>query len=439
MNFDKFFALAASKGISESQIKVSKSSSMAIKLFRHEIENFSVSDSQNVIAAGIVNGKFGSSLTEKLDKDTFEFLVDRILRSASLNEKQEEADIFKGSEKYHKRNVYNPALEDAPAEEKLAIIKAVEDKAYAADSRVAEVEVSYSEHSSESCFYNSFGLKLKQKSNYFYVALSVVLRDGDQTKTNWAIFLDQDLGKLDQDALVKEAVEGAAKKFGADSIASKKYPTVINREVMANLIDYFLSSAVADEVQRHSSMLEGKLGQKIASSKLTIEEKPLTKNVFFSYFDGEGVATQNKVVVKNGVLKTYFYNRETAKKDGVESTGNGTWGGGRVGTGFGNIFVKPGKQSFDELISGIKDGVYITDVAGLGTGMNAVSGDFSCQAEGFHIVDGKLAEPLTLITLSGNLLKMLKDLKGFANDVKMTLDSISIASAYIKSMNIGGK
>ena len=71
--------------------------------------------------------------------------------------------------------------------------------------------------------------------------------------------------------------------------------------------------------------------------------------------------------------------------------------------------------------------------------MNATSGDFSCQAEGFHIVDGKVAEPLTLITLSGNLLKMLKDLKGFANDVKMTLGSISIASAYIKSMSIGGK
>ena len=112
---------------------------------------------------------------------------------------------------------------------------------------------------------------------------------------------------------------------------------------------------------------------------------------------------------------------------------------GSIDTDFGNVFVKPGKQSFDELIAGIDDGVYITDVAGLGTGMNEISGDFSCQAEGFRIVNGKLAEPLTLITLSGNLLKMLKDLKGFANDAKMTVQSISVASAYIKSMNIGGK
>ena len=439
MNFGKFFELAAENGITESQIRVGKSKALSISLFRHEIENFSVNDSQSVAAAGVVNGKFGSATTERLDKDTFPFLIKNILLAANLNEKVEVADIFKGSEKYHKKNVYNPALAAVPTEEKLALIKSIEDKAYAADPRVCEVEVEYAERESESEFYNSFGLKLKQKSNYFYVVVSVIMRENGVTKNNYAIILDKDLGLVDPDALVKEAVEGAAKKFGADSIASKKYPTVINRDVMSSLVNFFLSSAIADSVQRHSSMLEGKLGQKIASSKLTIEERPLEKNIFFSYFDGEGVATKNKVVVKNGVLKTFFYNRETAKKDGVESTGNGVWGGGSIDTSYGNVFVKPGKQSFDELIADIEDGVYITDVAGLGTGMNETSGDFSCQAEGFHIVNGKLAEPLTLITLSGNLLKMFKDLKGFANDVKMSTGSISVASAYIKSMNIGGK
>ena len=439
MNFNKFFELAKDNGIEQSQLQITKSKQLSIDLFRHEIENFSVNDSQSVIAAGVINGKFGSSRTEKLDKDTFGFLVKNILTSASLNEKEEVADIFKGSEKYHKKNVFNPALADKATEEKLALIKSIEDKIYAADPRVAEVEVGYGERESAAEFYNSFGLKLKQKSNYFFISASAVLRDGNETKNNWEAVLENDLSKVDVDKFVDDVVSGAARKFGADSIESKKYPTVIDRSVMASLIDYFLSSAIADEVQRHSSMLEGKLEQKVASSKLTIEEKPLEKNIFFSYFDGEGVATKNKVVVKNGVLKTYFYNRETAKKDGVESTGNGIWGGGKVGTGYGNVFVKPGKQSFDEMIAEIKDGVYITSVAGLGTGMNSTSGDFSCQAEGFHIVDGKLAEPLNLITLSGNLLKMLRDLKGFASDVKMSLGSISVASAYIKSMNIGGK
>ena len=251
MNFNKFFELAASRGIEQSQIQVTKSKALSIDLFRHEIENFSVNDSQNVIAAGVVNGKFGSSTTEKLDKDTFPFLVERILIATSLNEKEEVADIFKGSEKYHKKNVYNPALAAVPTEEKLALIKSIEDKAYAADPRVCEVEVGYNERETASEFYNSFGLKLKQKANYFYVAVSVVLRENGVTKNNFAIVLDKDLSAVDPDKLVKEAVDGAAKKFGADSIASKKYPTVIDRDVMASLVNYFLSSAVADQQAHH--------------------------------------------------------------------------------------------------------------------------------------------------------------------------------------------
>ncbi|MCR5491688.1 MAG: TldD/PmbA family protein, partial [Bacilli bacterium] len=103
------------------------------------------------------------------------------------------------------------------------------------------------------------------------------------------------------------------------------------------------------------------------------------------------------------------------------------------------VFIKPGKQSFDEMISGIKEGVFITEIAGLGTGMNTNSGDFSCQAEGYMIRDGKVAEPLNLITLSGNLLKMLNDIKAFDNNVHLNEGGMSIADLYIKSMPIGGK
>ena len=138
-------------------------------------------------------------------------------------------------------------------------------------------------------------------------------------------------------------------------------------------------------------------------------------------------------------MKTYLYNRETAAKDGVESTGNGAWGSGKFGTTFSNIFVKGGKASFDELISPIKEGVYITEIAGLGTGMNANSGNFSCQAEGYMIRDGKIAEPLNLITISGNLFKMFKDLKGFSNRTEIDDSAVSVGDAYIKSLSIGGK
>ena len=112
---------------------------------------------------------------------------------------------------------------------------------------------------------------------------------------------------------------------------------------------FFISNAIADEVQKNTSLFKGKLHQLVASKKVTIEERPLDKNVFFRYFDDEGVATYNKKIVNRGVLETYLYNLATAKKDGVESTGNGYRGSGKVGTSTGNVVLKPGKKSEQEL------------------------------------------------------------------------------------------
>ena len=439
MNFNRFFELAKQAGISESQIQIGKGETIGIELFHHEIESYNVNSSQSVVACGIYHGKFGSARTEKLDKDTFDYLIRQIIVSASKTEKEDAQPLFQGSPKYHNRKVYNQKLDEISIEKKLEDLRKLEDAIYAQDKRVVEVEAGYSERKTSSEFYNSHGLKLKQKSNYFYFSAYAVANDGKEAKTNYEAVLDCDYEKADIEAMAKKVVAGAVAKFGGDSIKSKKYPTVLRYDIASAFIDAFLSSAIADEVQRHSSLLEGKLGEKVASSKLTIEERPLAKNVFFTAFDDEGVATYNKVVVKNGVLKTYFYNRETAAKDGVESTANGAWEGAKIGTGYSNVFVKPGKASFEELIAPIEDGIYITDIMGLGTGLNPRSGDFSCQAEGFHIVDGKIAEPLTLITLSGNLLKMFRDLKGFDKEAKLTLGGTTIADCYIKSMNIGGK
>ena len=439
MNFQRFFQLAKEAGIRESQVQITGGETIAIQLFHHEIESYKVNSSQSLIACGIYNGKFGSARTEKIDNGTIDYLIQQIIISASKSEKEDAQPLFKGSPKYHKKKIYNEALDAISIEDKLNDLRALENAVYAQDSRVIEVEAGYTERKSYSEFYNSHGLKLKQKANYFYFGTYAVANDGKEAKTGYEVFLGSEYEKFNPKELAEKVVKEAVAKFGGDSIKSKKYPTVLRYEVASAFVDAFLSSAIADEVQRHSSLLEGKLGQKVASSKLTIEERPLTKNVFFSYFDDEGVATYNKPVVKNGVLKTYFYNRETAAKDGVESTGNGAWEGAKIGTGYANIYVKPGKASFEELIAPIEDGVYITEIMGLGTGLNPRSGDFSCQAEGFHIVNGKIAEPLTLITLSGNLLKMFRDLKGFCNDAKLTLGGTTLADCYIKSMNIGGK
>ena len=170
-------------------------------------------------------------------------------------------------------------------------------------------------------------------------------------------------------------------------------------------------------------------------------ENPLEKNVFFRYFDDEGVATFAKPLIEKGILKTYLYNLETARIDGVPSTGNGYKGSakGKIGIRFNNVIVKEGKQSEEEIFSTISEGIYITEVQGLHAGMNKTSGNFSLQAAGFMIRDGKLAEPVNLITIAGNLLKVMEDIKALANNSETQLSSITCPSVYIKSIAVSGK
>lgn len=440
MKFDQFFALAKEKGIEASQLQLSKSKSVSMSLFHHEMDNYSVSDSQSIIACGVVNGKFGSCRSEKMDKDTFAYLIQGILDSASVNEKEEKAELFQGSEKYHKKNVYNKDLPLIPIEKKIALLHEVEDGLFAYDKRISEVEeVAYEEAEGVSEFYNSYGLKLSQKSNYFFLYGVAVAKVGEEVKNAFDVVIGNDFSTIDPKALVKSIAEKVLAKFGGSSCESGKYPTVLQNDVFASLMNFFVFSVSSDEVQRQSSFLIGKLGQQIASKKVTILEKPLQKNVFFSYFDDEGVATMDKEIVNHGVLKTYLYNRETAKKDGVNSTGNGQWRGDKIGIGYGNVVVKGSTKSFTEMIAPIKRGVYITEIDGLDTGMNPQSGNFSCQAQGFMIEDGKLGAPLNLITLSGNLLEMLQDVKMLDSNERLLMSSFTCPDVYIKEMSIGGK
>lgn len=440
MNAAKFFTLAKEKGLQDAQLQIASSKSLSFSLFHHELDNYSINDSRSMKACGIINGKFGSASTEKFGPDSFEFLIDNIILSATKCELDDDSTLFEGSEKYHKKNIFDPSLSNTPAQDKIKLIKDIENQLFAYDKRVNEVEsVDYKETEVVSEFYNSNGIKLKNKKNYFFIYSSINGKDGEKMKTFGDIVIGNDLAKFDSKAFVKRIGDGLLAKFGGVQCQSGKYPTVLKNEVFSALLDYFLAAASSEEVQKKSSFLVGKLNQKVASSKLTISEKPLANNIFRTYFDDEGVAQENREIVKHGILTTYFYNRTTAKKDNVQTTANGRWEGSKMGIGYGNIFVKASKKNFETMIAPIGEGVYVTDIQGLGTGMNAQSGAFSCQAEGFMIRDGKIAEPLTLITLSGNLQEVLMDIKDLDDKQELLMNAFTVPDVFVKALSIGGK
>lgn len=440
MNYNKFFELAKAAGISDAELFIHKSYSLSFSLFHSEVDNYSSNNGFSVIARGLVNGKFGAATCDVWNLEKANYLVKEIVANAKIIENNDPAFIFEGSPKYKKISTFNKDLAGIPIETKLAKLYELETKIKNYDPRIAEIEgVYYEEVLEDIILMNSKGLKLNQKSNYYdYVGVAVA-KDNGQVKTNFDLILDNDYSKFDVDDLAKKVAEGALAQLGGEPCDSGNYKTVLSPDAVASLMRAYIGSADAEEVQKQSSLFKGKLGQKIASSKVTIQDRPLDKTLFARGFDDEGVATYNKAIIKNGVLETYLYNLTTAAKDGVQTTGNAARAGSKISTSPIFLTLKPGKKSQEELFAEVGDGVYITDITGLHAGLNPQSGNFSLQSTGFLIKNGKKDRPLDIITVSGNLLNLFADICTIGSDVKVFTSGTSCPSVVIKSLAISGK
>lgn len=441
IKLNKYFELAKEANIECLELYIVRNYSLGFSLFHGEIDSYSTNDSVSLGARGIFNGKMGYAYSEKIDKTTPEYIIKNIVENAKNITNDNKVEIFKGSKKYKKFNCYNKELDTIPVEKKLDILYEMEKKLKESDPRISEIGgVGYEESRGETIIANSYGLKLKEKSNYYIFYAEAVAKDGEDTKTGYKTFIDNDFSKFDLDKFVEDVKDKTIKQLGGKPCASKKYRAIFAPQVVSSLLGALLSSTIAEEVQKHSSLLEGKLNAKVVSSKVTISEKPLVHNFFFKGFDDEGVATINKDIIKNGVLKTYLYNLETALKDGVESTGNGYRSSSKsaVSTGFSNIVLKPGKVSEEEMIKKCNNGIYIDSITGLHAGLNAQSGNFSLQATGFMIKDGKIDKPVNLITIAGNLLKVFQDVTLVANNAELLTNSFTIPSIMIKGIAVSG-
>ena len=190
------------------------------------------------------------------------------------------------------------------------------------------------------------------------------------------------------------------------------------------------------------SLLKDKEGNIIASNFLNIVDNPLLNNGLASTpFDDEGVSTYKKYIIKDGKLVTLLHNLKTANKANTKTTGNGFKSSysSVVSVSPTNLYIESGKKTFEELLYGIKEGVIVTDFAGLHSGTNSITGDFSLAAKGYFIENDKKSYPIEQITVAGNFFELIKNIEDIANDLVFPLSSIGSPSIKIKSLSIAGK
>ncbi|HPW99424.1 MAG TPA: TldD/PmbA family protein [Sedimentibacter sp.] len=443
---DKIFQKGRETGLNDMEVYYSEGSSLSLKVFQKDLDGYSLSESEGLSLRGVYKGKMGYSYTEKVDETSIDQLVRDAAENALIIDSEDEEYIFEGSKEYKKVDSFNQALSNVGEEQKINFVKSLEEEAFRLDKRIASVEVCiYGDGYGETIMSNTKGLFLRDKSNIAYTYIAVVAKDGEDIKTGMAYRTGNDFNAFNAQDIAREAVDEALALLGARSVKSGDYNVIIRNSAAADLLEAFTGIFSAEAVQKNLSLLKGKLNEKIASDKFTLIDDPYMEGGLASKsFDGEGVACKYKKVVDKGVLKTYLYNLKTAKKDGVDTTGNASKGSYKssIGISPSNFFVEKGERTLDEMIADIDKGILITELQGLHSGLNSVSGDFSLAALGFLIQDGKISRPVEQITMAGNYFDMLKNIEETGSDLKFGMPGeayIGSPSLRIKKLSIAGE
>lgn len=241
----------------------------------------------------------------------------------------------------------------------------------------------------------------------FSVSCSVLAGEGMGMERDYDYSATRHLRDLGRPADIgRSAGMRAVRRLGPRKIKSQAVPIVFDPRVSAGLIGHFAGAISGASIARKSSFLQQSMGRQVFASGIAIVDDPHMKRGLRSKpFDGEGVANRKMKLIDDGMLTTWLLDTSSARQLGLQTTGHAARGtGGPPSPSTTNLYMEAGKLSPQDLMAEIAHGLYITELIGMG--VNGVTGDYSRGASGFWIENGKLAFPVSEITVAGNLKDM---------------------------------
>jgi PmbA protein len=439
MNYKKFLSAAAEAGISPFQLIYASKKDLNIRFYQTEVETYISSSDSSLLGRGIYQGKTGSFTSDRADNAVVGMMMEAIKSSSPYGREGKPEFFVKPGLKYKRVHSYFKDGAEAKPEALIDLMKYISVEVKKKEPRIQIVQAELGKEVRESLLVNSNGLKLKSKASGISLFVSVVIKDGEETESSFEYVILDDLTGFDKDAFVAKVIKSAVSKLHGVNVPTGKYDVVYSPECIGALIKPLMDQLSAYQVHQHLSLFEGKLNQGVLSKKLTVFENPWAKGIDASSYDEEGMPTLKKALVNKGVISTYIYDLENAAQDKKESTGNGSLNDGNIVPALGLIQVKPSRLSLEALFAKVGNGIYITQVDGVGTGLNEQTGEYSLQASGFFIKDGKLGDPIPLMTVAGSLLEDFAKVKAVGSDDKLTFWGVETPSIAIKKLVVAGK
>lgn len=329
-----------------------------------------------------------------------------------------------------------------PLDAKIGLAIELERMVRSADARIRQVEAAdYSDYVAEAAIVSTMGISATYARSGAFLSVEAIASDGDQDQTGWGLSAGRAPGDLDAATAARDAVMRATRMLGAVKPASMKCTAVFDPRTAATLLSVVGAALSGEAVVRGRSFFADRVGDLVAAPLVTVVDDPTDPRHFAaSAYDGEGLACRRNVLIDDGVLSGFVYDTVSARRAGTVSTGSAVRGGiaGSPSAGCRALQLRPGTSSLEEILRLVGDGIYVTSVSGVHSGVNPVSGDFSVGVTGLRIRDGQLAEPLREITVASTLQRMLLDVVAVGDDLEWLPGSAAGLSLAIEGIAVSG-
>jgi PmbA protein len=318
------------------------------------------------------------------------------------------------------------------ADRAIEIAKSCEAAALAFDKRINNSEgASLATHQGLHVYGNTHGFLGGYPTTSHTLSCVVLAGTGDDMQRDYWYSSSRDWRELEQaEAIGRESARRTIARLGPRKLSTRRAPVLFVPELARGLIGHFVAAIRGSSQYRQSSFLLNSVGQQVFPRGFSIGERPhIPKAVGSAPFDDEGVATRDRELVADGILTGYILSSYSARKLGLETTGNA--GGAH------NLVVAPNLAGGkDALLTQLGTGLLVTEL--MGQGVNMVTGDYSRGAAGFWVENGALGYPVAEITIAGNLREMLKGITAVGDDVD-TRGGTRVGSILLQEMTIAGE
>ncbi len=413
-----------------------------VRAYQGEVEELTSAGSAGIGIRVVRDGRQGFAYAGSLDAD----VIAETLAEARDNVQFAEVDEFNGLALPDgvtpvDLDLYREELVCFDPQRKVELALELERLTLSVDPRVKGVRVaSFSDTVGEGAVATSTGLAASGRGTFCYVSVSPLADDGDKTQIGYGFDVSRDPNLLDLGKAAREAVERTVRMIGATKPASRKLTVVLTAEVAADFFAIIGSMLGGDVVVKGRSPFADRLGDVIASPKVSLLDDPTNPLSFGAdAVDGEGLATRRNVLIDSGRLNAFVHNSYTARRMNTVSTGSAVRGySSTPSVGCMAMAIAPGTISTPDLYKFVGDGILVQSVSGLHSGVNPISGDFSVGVEGVMIRGGELGEAVREATIASTLQRMLLDITAVSSEVEWLPGGDAAAPIAISDISLSG-